>query len=69
LTRADLEWLDQHRVPRRNPVEDAGSLVSRMRDEEERLASISTPAFWSHSSPRMHSSFAPEPSWPHIFRR
>ena len=36
LTHADLEWLDQHRMPRRNPVEDAGSLVSRMRDEEER---------------------------------
>ena len=36
MTHADLEWLDQHRAPRRNPVEDAGSLVSRMRDEEER---------------------------------
>ncbi len=36
MTHADLEWLDQHLVPRRNPVEDAGSLVSRMRDEEER---------------------------------
>jgi prevent-host-death family protein len=36
ITLADLEWLDQHRVPRRHPAEDAGSLVSRMRDEEER---------------------------------
>jgi antitoxin (DNA-binding transcriptional repressor) of toxin-antitoxin stability system len=35
MTHADLEWLDQHRVPRRKPAEDAGSLVSRMRDEEE----------------------------------
>jgi antitoxin (DNA-binding transcriptional repressor) of toxin-antitoxin stability system len=36
MTHADLEWLDQHRVPRRNSVEDAGALVSRMRDDEER---------------------------------
>lgn len=36
ITLADLEWLVQHRVPRRNPAEAAGSLVSRMRDEEER---------------------------------
>jgi antitoxin (DNA-binding transcriptional repressor) of toxin-antitoxin stability system len=36
VTRADLAWLESHRVPRRNPAEDAGTLVSRMRDEEGR---------------------------------
>jgi antitoxin (DNA-binding transcriptional repressor) of toxin-antitoxin stability system len=36
VTLADLERLDQHRMPRRNPAEDAGFLMSRMRDEEER---------------------------------
>jgi prevent-host-death family protein len=36
ITHADLEWLAAHRVARRNAAEDAGTLVSRMRDEEER---------------------------------
>jgi prevent-host-death family protein len=34
VTRADLEWLKAHRVGRRSPSEDAGTLVSKMRDEE-----------------------------------
>jgi antitoxin (DNA-binding transcriptional repressor) of toxin-antitoxin stability system len=36
MTPADLAWLDAHRVPRRNAAEDAGALLCRMRDEEER---------------------------------
>lgn len=36
VTRADLTWLEAHRVPRRNAAEDAGTLASRMRDEERR---------------------------------
>jgi antitoxin (DNA-binding transcriptional repressor) of toxin-antitoxin stability system len=36
MTHADLEWLDAHRVSRRHPSEDAGALVSRMRDDQER---------------------------------
>jgi prevent-host-death family protein len=36
ITHADLEWLAARRVVRRNATEDAGTLVSRMRDEEQR---------------------------------
>lgn len=36
MTRDDLAWLDVHRVPRRNALEDAGTLLSRMCDEEQR---------------------------------
>lgn len=34
ITEADLEWLAKRRVTRRNSHIDAGTLVSRMRDEE-----------------------------------
>jgi prevent-host-death family protein len=34
VTKADLEWLKRHRVGRIMPKEDAGTLVSRMRDED-----------------------------------
>jgi prevent-host-death family protein len=36
VTTADIEWLDAHRIGRLSPREDAGALVSRMRDEEWR---------------------------------
>jgi len=36
LTEADLAWLDAHRVGGLTEGENAGELVSRMRDEEER---------------------------------
>jgi prevent-host-death family protein len=36
VTKADIEWLRAHRVGRLSATEDAGTLVSRMRDEEER---------------------------------
>ena len=36
VTTADLEWLAARRITRQNPTEDAGSLLSRMRDEEQR---------------------------------
>jgi prevent-host-death family protein len=34
ITQADIEWLDKHRVGKKMPKEDAGALVSRMRDED-----------------------------------
>jgi prevent-host-death family protein len=34
ITQADLDWLDERRVGSRMPQQDAGTLVSRMRDEE-----------------------------------
>lgn len=34
MTDADLEWLKKRRVKRKNSHIDAGTLVSRMRDEE-----------------------------------
>ena len=39
MTDAELDWLKKRRAGRGRPKEDAGSLVSRMRDEEwvERL--------------------------------
>ncbi len=36
LAAADFDWLAAHRVGRVMPAEDAGSLVSGMRDESER---------------------------------
>jgi antitoxin (DNA-binding transcriptional repressor) of toxin-antitoxin stability system len=36
VTPADLAWLTTRRVARRNAAENAGALVSRMRDEEQR---------------------------------
>ena len=36
VTKADIEWLRAHRIERLSATEDAGTLVSRMRDEEER---------------------------------
>jgi prevent-host-death family protein len=36
LTRADIEWLDAHRVGKLTEGENAGELVSRMRDEDDR---------------------------------
>jgi len=36
ITHADLEWLAAHRAIRRNATEDAGTLVSGMRDDEQR---------------------------------
>jgi len=36
MTQADLDWLDANRAPRRNADVDAGTLVSRMRDEDWR---------------------------------
>jgi len=36
LTPADIEWVAARRVGLRLPAEDAGTLVSRMRDEGER---------------------------------
>jgi prevent-host-death family protein len=34
ITQADIDWLDKHRVGKIMPKEDAGTFVSRMRDEE-----------------------------------
>jgi prevent-host-death family protein len=34
ITRADIAWLDKHRVKGKMPKDDAGTFVSRMRDEE-----------------------------------
>jgi prevent-host-death family protein len=36
VTAADLDWLRSHRVGRISKTEDAGSLVSKMRDEDWR---------------------------------
>lgn len=36
VTQADLAWLDARRVPRRNPAEDAGVQLRRLRDQDER---------------------------------
>ncbi len=36
VTAADLVWLAARRVKLRQPAEDAGTLLSRMRDESER---------------------------------
>jgi prevent-host-death family protein len=34
ITQKDIDWLDAHRVGTIMPSEDAGTFVSRMRDEE-----------------------------------
>ena len=34
VTKADLEWLSARRVSPKWPVENAGTLLSRMRDED-----------------------------------
>lgn len=34
ITKEDVEWLQKHRVKGKVPDEDAGTFVSRMRDEE-----------------------------------
>jgi prevent-host-death family protein len=34
VTAADLDWLAARRITGRKPTEDAGTLVSRMRDED-----------------------------------
>jgi prevent-host-death family protein len=34
ITQEDIDWLDAHRVGSVMPEEDAGTFVSRMRDEE-----------------------------------
>ncbi len=36
MTQADIDWVEANRVPRRNADVDAGTLVSRMRDEDWR---------------------------------
>ena len=36
VTAADLDWLAERRIKVRQPAEDAGTLVRRMRDEGER---------------------------------
>jgi antitoxin (DNA-binding transcriptional repressor) of toxin-antitoxin stability system len=36
VTRDEIEWLKRHRVTGRPPAEDAGTTVSRMRDEDWR---------------------------------
>jgi prevent-host-death family protein len=36
ITQADIDWLDEHRVGGPPPEEDAGTAVSRMRDEDWR---------------------------------
>jgi prevent-host-death family protein len=36
MTEADIEWLDAHRVGKLTEGENAGELVSRMRDEDEK---------------------------------
>jgi prevent-host-death family protein len=35
VTPEDLDWLAAHRVGKKDPKEDAGTLVSKMRDEGE----------------------------------
>ena len=36
VSRADVDWLAAHRVGRVTEGEDAGTLLTRMRDDEER---------------------------------
>jgi antitoxin (DNA-binding transcriptional repressor) of toxin-antitoxin stability system len=36
VTREDLQWLTARRVVRRKPTQDAGALVSQLRDQEQR---------------------------------
>jgi prevent-host-death family protein len=39
ITKADIEWLERHRVTPLKVTEDAGTLVSRMRDEDDKRLS------------------------------
>jgi len=36
ITNAEIDWLDKIRVPRRTGLHNAGEIVSKMRDEEDR---------------------------------
>jgi prevent-host-death family protein len=36
VSTADLDWLAKHRIGRAAPSEDAGALLTRLRDEDER---------------------------------
>jgi prevent-host-death family protein len=36
VSEADLDWLEKHRIARRSATQDAGKLVSEMRDEDQR---------------------------------
>jgi prevent-host-death family protein len=36
VSAADLDWLAEHRVGRAAPIEDAGALLTSLRDEDER---------------------------------
>ena len=36
VTAADMDWLAAHRVGTKPPIEDAGTFISRMRDEDWR---------------------------------
>jgi prevent-host-death family protein len=36
VSTADLDWLAKHRIGRAAPSEDAGTLLTRLRDEDER---------------------------------
>ena len=36
VSTADLDWLAKHRIGRAVPSEDAGTLLTRLRDEDER---------------------------------
>ena len=46
LTPDDLDWLAGRRPGAQPVAEDAGALLSRLRDETERLRSTSMPACW-----------------------
>jgi antitoxin (DNA-binding transcriptional repressor) of toxin-antitoxin stability system len=35
VTQGDLDWLAEHRIGRVAPSQDAGSLLTNLRDEEE----------------------------------
>ena len=36
VTQADLDWLAEHRIGRVAPSQDSGTLLTNLRDEEER---------------------------------
>ena len=54
LTKDDLKWLVQRRVELRGAVDDAGTLVGRMRDEDwgEPLADAKCTDMISHRGPQ-----------------
>ena len=35
LTQADIDWLDEHRVPRKRMTIDSATLIREMRDESD----------------------------------